>query len=234
MYNHNSHLQDNSKDNIFRQNIRGWDYLSIDDKVKCITANEYRVSALNLPPVIHPECSGIDSPFSYYKAPISNTIPSNNWTINDLYHAIATPKYYSNTTVRLRASENPANIKRYNLDYITVAGTFKKRGDEYLINPSGLMVIDIDKIDEPTELKQIISIDKEIDLVMAFISPSGNGLKLIVRVEFEYFTTYFNGYSSYLKHTYKIEIDQSGKDISRSCFLCHDPEVYVNGKFLTI
>ena len=32
MLNHNSLPQDNSKDNIFRQNIKGWDELSDDDK----------------------------------------------------------------------------------------------------------------------------------------------------------------------------------------------------------
>ena len=68
MLNHNSPPQDNSKDNIFRQNIKGWDNLSDDDKQRCIKVNEYRVSALNLPPLIHPDCNGSDIPFSYYNS----------------------------------------------------------------------------------------------------------------------------------------------------------------------
>jgi hypothetical protein len=202
--------------------------------MKCIQANAHRISALNLPPVIHPECKGIDSRFSFYSAPVSNIYPKESWTITKLYKVITTPKYYGAITDELRKSGSPKNIKRYNLDYITVAGTFKKRGDSHILIPSGFMIIDIDKINNPVELKRQICLDENIDLVMAFISPSGNGLKLIIEVLFESFSTYFEGYRSYLKQRYHIDIDKSGKDISRSCFLCHDPEAHINGKYLCI
>ncbi|MFN5784539.1 MAG: BT4734/BF3469 family protein [Flavobacteriia bacterium] len=38
--------------------------------------------------------------------------------------------------------------------------------------------------------------------------------------------------SNYLKHNYRIEADPSGKDISRACFLCHDPNAFIHPKHL--
>lgn len=43
---------------------------------------------------------------------------------------------------------------------------------------------------------------------------------------------YFNAVANYLRQTYGLEADKSGKDVSRSCFLPYDPEAYINPKNL--
>ncbi|MCQ2307586.1 MAG: hypothetical protein MJ000_08500 [Bacteroidales bacterium] len=35
----------------------------------------------------------------------------------------------------------------------------------------------------------------------------------------------------HIKQRYNIEIDRSGKDISRACFLPHDQNVFINTKY---
>ena len=63
-----------------------------------------------------------------------------------------------------------------------------------------------------------------------FISPSGDGLKWIIPIDLSLAThaENFQAIANYLKHTYNIGVDKSGRDISRSCFLPHDPEAYIN------
>jgi hypothetical protein len=34
--------------------------------------------------------------------------------------------------------------------------------------------------------------------------------------------------------TYQLEVDKSGKDISRACFLPYDSEVFINPKYLQL
>src|SRR5690606_39195613 len=63
-----------------------------------------------------------------------------------------------------------------------------------------------------------------------FISPSGTGLKILVKVDTDKdmhdvaFEQVKNHYESLLG----VDIDQSGKDVSRLCFISYDPELYYN------
>ena len=48
-----------------------------------------------------------------------------------------------------------------------------------------------------------------------------------------YLQTYFKAVCNYLKQTYQLEVDGSGKDVARACFLPYDPQVYINPKYLS-
>jgi hypothetical protein len=43
---------------------------------------------------------------------------------------------------------------------------------------------------------------------------------------------YFLAVAKYIRDNYGLEIDQSGKDVSRACFLPYDPDVFINPKYL--
>jgi len=43
---------------------------------------------------------------------------------------------------------------------------------------------------------------------------------------------YFKAVANYIQQTYQLEVDQSGKDISRACFLPQDPNIFINPKYL--
>ena len=72
--------------------------------------------------------------------------------------------------------------------------------------------------------------DEYFDTQLLFVSPSGDGLKWIIEIDTrkalhgEYFASVVN----YILQTYSVEVDKSGKDISRACFLPFDPNAFIN------
>lgn len=174
--------------------------------------------------------------FSFYKAPIKNVFPYANITIKDLYKVITGTRYKENTEI-LRSIEKPLearNFKSERLEYVTISGTFKKRADASLIKHSGLMVIDIDHVDNVDELKGKLIADKLFTTVLLFRSPGGKGLKWVIAIDLNVcdHLAWFNAVTAYLQNTYQLTADKSGKDISRACYLPYDPDAYVNPKYL--
>ena len=68
-----------------------------------------------------------------------------------------------------------------------------------------------------------------------FLSPSGDGIKWIIQISppvgdlggFSH-SNYFAAVANYILQTYGVEVDKSGRDISRACFLPYDPIAYIN------
>jgi hypothetical protein len=85
--------------------------------------------------------------------------------------------------------------------------------------------MDYDHMDEPASKIDTLRFDPHI--IAAFVSPSGRGMKVIVAIPAgaEDHALAFESVKSYLA-TYDLEADESGKDVSRLCFLSHDPEVH--------
>lgn len=174
--------------------------------------------------------------FSYYKAPIQNREPYSTINLLQAYQVI-TGKYYETRTTRLRTLENETakKYKTFRFDFCTFSGVFSKRRIEGLIEHSGLICLDFDHLDgDINEIKTRLINDPELPPELLFVSPGGNGLKLILSIDLEAANhkTWFFGLSNYYKATYSIEADKSGSDVSRACFLCYDPEAYINPKHL--
>lgn len=71
----------------------------------------------------------------------------------------------------------------------------------------------------------------KLGVVLSFISPSGEGVKALVRVPFVTignFTDAFNCVKYFFEREYGIECDPAPKDISRVCFISHDPEAKID------
>ncbi|MFN9292922.1 MAG: PriCT-2 domain-containing protein, partial [Planctomyces sp.] len=64
----------------------------------------------------------------------------------------------------------------------------------------------------------------------AFVSISGNGLCLLIRIDGTRHADAFEGLASYLYESYQLIVDQSGKNISRARFISYDPDLYLNEK----
>lgn len=64
----------------------------------------------------------------------------------------------------------------------------------------------------------------------SFISPRGNGLKVIVITDAtqEHHTLSFNQVADLYEHETRTKSDRSVKDIPRLCFLSFDPDMYIN------
>ena len=179
--------------------------------------------------------------FSFYDGPITNKIPRTSITLPDVYRGL-TSKYYIRKTKLLRSATSVEGIRKLKqrLDYVTFAGTFTMREKDCLLKYSGYLCIDFDHIETERieELKALLLNDEMFETHLLFISPSGSGLKWIIRIDLVEFPDYeinFKGVINYLRKTYANYfngvvdyIDETGKDVSRACFLCYDPTAYIN------
>ena len=141
---------------------------------------------------------------------------------------------WSGQVKRLRAmgreAENYDETKK-NLPAYMLSGTTRgghKASD--VIEHSGLLQIDVDKVgaDKVGDLRDRIGDDRHIQA--AWISPSGDGVKAIMRIpaSIEGHKAAFVAAFEYMQQKYCVEIDPSCSDVGRLCFVSHDPDLVVN------
>lgn len=125
------------------------------------------------------------------------------------------------------------------LPAVTFSGEFSHRKTDALTNYTGLICIDIDGLEDAIYTKEhIISPNLTLGkyVLCAFISPSGNGLKLIFRTNagLDNHLIIFEDISLILSFIYCCKADKSGKDVTRLCFLSYDQDIYYNGDALPL
>lgn len=131
--------------------------------------------------------------------------------------------------IRQEKNKKKRNKLKGRLPAICVSATFKNVRSLKNVNTiSGLISIDIDNCLKPKHLSRIIAQDKYTFSV--FISPSGNGLKVIIKADYtrETYTATFLAIEKYYLNKYKIQIDKSCKDITRLMFISSDPNLFYN------
>lgn len=174
--------------------------------------------------------------FSLFRAPIRNVNPFKDITLLEAYELIRS-NTYARVTRQLRAFTNPAEAKAFKaslFNYVTFSGVFRSRCDTSLVKHSGLVTIDFDHLPDVQQLKKQLLADPRINTELLFVSPSGDGLKWIIRKKRSEIShaDFFMAVAKYIRDTYQLEIDQSGKDVSRACFLPCDPDIFINPKYL--
>jgi hypothetical protein len=174
--------------------------------------------------------------FSYFKAPVSNTVPYKEISLLDVHYLLLSNKL-ADQTATLRNIADMQEARKYKASlfpYVTFSGTFSKRNDQSLLRHSGLITIDFDHVDNVQDLKAKLLQDEYFETELLFVSPSGDGLKWIIPIDLakSKHQHYFKAIANYLKHQYQLEVDPSGKDVSRACFLPHDAEAFINPKYL--
>ena len=168
---------------------------------------------------------------SYFKPPITNVLPHKDVTLRNIAKLIRGP-YLAVRTQQLRAlpstSEERKRLKT-GLPSFTPGGTFTKRASDYLIKRSGLLGLDFDHVPDLPAARARLLEDSSLPIDLLFISPSGDGLKAMVRVPLGHnHQTNFRALSAYLQDHHGLTPDPSGKDVARACFACHDPEAWVH------
>lgn len=122
--------------------------------------------------------------------------------------------------VRTATGDERAELKR-RLPAIIWSGTFSRRATSGLIQHSGLICADIDKV--PDRLKELaITAWNDQHVVAAFVSPTGTGLKIVFR------TDSFDSVREHVASHYRAVVDEAAKDVARLCFVSHDPEAFYN------
>jgi len=130
--------------------------------------------------------------------------------------------------IRSEKNKTERNELKKQLPAICFSGTFNKRNDSALIEHSGLMCLDFDGYDKQKSLledKENLSKNKFVYSV--FVSPSGNGLKVLVKIpaDAENHQNYFNSLEKYFNSPY---FDKTSKNISRVCYESYDPLIHIN------
>lgn len=98
------------------------------------------------------------------------------------------------------------------------------RSDNGLKKHSGLVILDFDKLTDVELQKLKESFKTNLNTVSAFVSPSGNGLKVLIRIA--------DG-SKHRQHYRALMrdfpmLDEKNINESRVCFESYDPDIYVN------
>ncbi len=117
------------------------------------------------------------------------------------------------------------------LPAFTPSGLFEGgRKLEYLKQYSNFVILDFDKLSLVQLDKAKGTITKDAFTFACFISPSGSGLKILVKVSggIDDHQTSFQKLKQYFEKLLDLPIDKSGKDITRLCFVSYDPELFLN------
>jgi hypothetical protein len=101
---------------------------------------------------------------------------------------------------------------------------------EFLTDYSKFIILDIDKL-SAADLQNAKHLANQSEFTFAsFISPSGNGLKILVKINSEKANhkEAFLEVQAHYETILKLEIDKSGKDVTRLCFYSWDENLYLN------
>ena len=173
--------------------------------------------------------------FSFFKAPISNTKPHKSITIRDAYNYII-GHYAKDQTETLRSITDKKRAKIYkaaNFAYATFSGEFDVRSNNAVKAETGLLCIDFDHIAQLEVLFNKLLQDRYFETALLFRSPSGDGIKWVIEIPTSNLPrqAMFTAVGNYIKQTYGVQIDKACKDVSRACFLPHDPQAYINPQY---
>ena len=177
---------------------------------------------------------------SVFYAPVTNTTRQKQLTIAQVAELIRSPAFKPQTD-HLRTITDKKENRKYKaaaFSYATFSGTFTRRANNCLIQHANLICVDLDHIGgHLMEVRAKVMADPET--VLCFVSPNGDGLKVLYEVDPHSHTQedWYKACSNYLGIVTGISmemVDKSCKDVSRACFLPHDPELFINPRYTTL
>ena len=130
--------------------------------------------------------------------------------------------------IRQEKNKQERNELKKQLPAICFSGVFNKRADSALQTHSGLICLDFDGYSKTKDLlqdKETLCKDKYVMAV--FISPSGDGLKVLVKIpaDVDNHVNYFNALNT---HFNSPNFDKVTKNVSRVCYESYDPLTHIN------
>ena len=130
--------------------------------------------------------------------------------------------------IRGEKDKTKINVLKQSLPAICFSGKFSKRSDSSITDHSGFICLDFDGYKSNKDLleeKERLSKDKYVYSV--FVSPSGKGLKALVKIptDLDNHKNYFNSLEKYFNSEY---FDTTSKNISRVCYESYDPLIFIN------
>jgi len=160
--------------------------------------------------------------------------PSTELTIAKLINGIKTGTC-KNEVEKLRGifksfgKQSYKEARSKSLGCVTISGTFNRRSDDSLKCHSGLIAIDLDDLGENlAATKQKLMHDNTV--FCCFVSPSGNGLKVLLPIDAKDQATHRAAYQQILERYQALGMkpDTTCRNPSRLCFVSFDPEIWIS------
>lgn len=126
--------------------------------------------------------------------------------------------------IRIEPDKEKRNALKKRLKCICFSGKFSKRKAINIIEHSGIACLDWDNMDDPLDFKAKLMQNEYI--YSAFISPSGNGVKALVKVPPE--IKNYKAYYETISENFDSTNDQHTSNIASVCYESYDPDIYVN------
>ena len=167
--------------------------------------------------------------FKNFATPVENVslIILSNWIASGKYKA----QVEEIRDLIAQGNAEEAQKKKQQLPAFTPSATFtEKRLLPNMENYSGFVHLDFDKL-TPEQLNAAFQIIAAIPYTfICFISPSGNGLKVFIEVNTgaEHHDAAYHQVMQYYENATGLKADVKCKDITRLCFVSHDPQLYKN------
>ncbi len=152
--------------------------------------------------------------------------------LNDIVDLIKNGKFKDsiNELRRYEVGNRAFRGVKSRLPHFTPSGLYgERRRIEQLLEYNPVVVLDIDHVGH--DAARIRDKAGELEYTIAsFISPSGNGVKILVAADSDkdnHEDTYFQ-IADYYGRFLGLDIDRSGKDVTRACFVSYDPDLSYN------
>ena len=178
--------------------------------------------------------------FSFF-AGVKNPAPHDRYDLTQIVGGVRQNAGWKATTERLRKLKSQDEDKYKALKEkafaFTPSGVFSYRNNQSLNTHALVMSLDFDGF---TMTDEAIAFRDQLarlpETTLAFISPSGLGVKVLIRLHSP--TTEANHHSAWRAvkdftekvRGFDVPPDKFAKDISRLCFISHDPDAYHNPK----
>lgn len=178
-----------------------------------------------------------ESIFSFFNAPITNQVPNGVVCVSQLYAYITTSEWLRERTDQVRAASSDEKrfrrLKQSLLPYVTPAvssPTARKITCSCPRASSSSTSITSPHPEEAICWRDTLFADERLRPDLSFVSPSTTGIKLLVPYRLSIKKTVEESFDEavrfaweYLEWKYGLKADATNADLSRACFLCHDP-----------
>jgi hypothetical protein len=137
--------------------------------------------------------------------------------------------HYIREIESVRANPADAELKKA-LPAACFSGVFTERKDSALVKYSGIVTLDIDEKDYQKVIIAKALMLEDPYIYCIFESPN-RGLKILFKVKQGadmHRDVSFPQIKDYVEDNYGLDVDPSGKNISRLCFISYDPDMYLN------
>ena len=173
----------------------------------------------------------------YYNA--KDAISQETITIDDVIELIRKDScIISDLTEKVRNAVDEKEYKelKKQLPMFAGSGIFRYRNDnpDNLMEYSNLLVVDFDHFHDYQKVidfrSKLIQYADYLHLYAIWISPSNDGIKAVMIHDNENPDYHYNLFCQVKKNLYSMieEFDMNCSDITRTCFICHDHDIWVN------